>query len=117
MFDIDDSPSRVVATPAAAAHLTALAQRRGNVTVWLSDTGVRVLPGARPPAGSVRLGRLDERVAIAADGSAGTAWWRNRAHLDVAPEPGGSDAMTYALTSLSEDEVYAAVASGPLPRY
>jgi hypothetical protein len=114
MFDIDDSPARVVASPAATAHLTALAQRRGDVTVWLSEAGVRVLPGARPPAGSVRLGRLDDRVAIAADASAGTAWWRSRAHLDVA---GGAEGMTYALTSLSEAELYAAVASGPLPRY
>jgi hypothetical protein len=121
MFDVDESPTRVVATPAATAHLTALAERQGDVTVWLSESGVRVLPGARPPAGSVHLGRLEGRVAIAADASARTAWWRNRAHLDVAGTHGAvADApagMTYALTALNEDELYAAVAGGPLLRY
>jgi uncharacterized protein (DUF779 family) len=120
MFDVDESPARVVATQAATAHLTALAERQGDVTVWLSEGSVLVLPDARPPAGSVHLGRLDARVAIAADGSERTAWWRNRAHLDVDParhgHPEAAD-MTYALTALSEAELYAAVAGGPLPRY
>jgi hypothetical protein len=117
MFDIDESPARVVATPAATAHLTALAQRRGELTVWLSEGGVRLLPGSHPPAGSVHLGRLDDRVAIAADAAAHTPWWRNRAHLDLTGGQGDAAGMTYALTSLSEDELYAAVAGGPLPRY
>jgi hypothetical protein len=117
MFDVD-SPARVTVTPAATAHLTALAQRRGDLTVWLTDDRVRVLPGQRPPAGSVHLGRLDEHVEIAADATAPTAWWRNRAELDLTGLTADDDArMTYALTALDEAELYAAVASGPLPRY
>jgi hypothetical protein len=117
MFDVDDSPARVSATPAAAAHLRDLAARTGELTVLLTDDRVRVLVDGQPvPSGSLRLGRLDDAVTFAADSTARTAWWRNRADIDLteaSPRDGG---LGFALTALSEPELYAAVACGPLPR-
>jgi hypothetical protein len=116
MFTIDESPDRVTATPAAAAHLRALAERRGAVTVLLSDGLARVMPeGGGLPQGAVRLGALADTVTVAADGGARTAWWRNRAEIDLTDSPSG--AFTFALRPLTEPELYAAVACGPLPRY
>jgi hypothetical protein len=112
MFIVDQAPDRVTATPAASAHLHALAAQRGQVTVLLTDRGAEVLPEGRAlPSGSVRLGRLDDGVTFAGDTTAQTAWWRNRAEIDLRDHD-----VTVAVTPLSEDEVFAALASGPLPR-
>lgn len=119
MFDADDSPARVSATPAAADLLRTLAAARGEVTVLLTDDRVRVLVDGQPvPAGSVRLGRLNDAVTVAADSTARTAWWRNRADIDLTDPaaPSHDSALGFALTALSEAELYAAVACGPLPR-
>ena len=116
MFTTDESPERVTATPEAAAHLRALAARSGSVTVMLSDGSARVLPAGGPlPIGSLRLGRLADQVAVAADAGARTAWWRNRAEIDLTE--GSNGRITFALRPLTEPELYAAVAAGPLPRY
>lgn len=112
MFVVDQSPDRVIATPAASAHLSDLAARDGEVTVLLSEQSAHVLPhGQQLPVGAVHLGRL-ESVTFAADGSAGTPWWRNRAVIDLR-----GDDVTFALAPLNDAEVFDALASGPLPRY
>jgi uncharacterized protein (DUF779 family) len=118
MFPIDEAPDRISVTPAAADLLRALAERTGTLTVLLSDGRLSVLPeGASAPHGSLRLGWLTDRVEVTADSAARTTWWRNRAVLDVAEATGGSArAITVDLRPLSEPELYAAVASGPLPR-
>ena len=116
MFTIDESPARVSATPEAAAQLRALAAETGSVTVLLSDGSARVMPAGRVlPTGTVRLGTLADEVAVAADSSGRTAWWRNRAEIDLTE--GSEGAFTFALRPLTEPELYAAVACGPLPRY
>ena len=121
MFTADESPARVTTTPAASAHLTALAEQRGGVTVLLTDDRVQVLPADQGlPNGSLHLGRLDDSVTFAADGSGHTDWWRCCAEIDLTDGAGrgpAGDGITFALHALSEDEVYAALASGPLPRY
>ncbi len=119
MFTIDESPERVTATPAATAHLRALAERRGAVTVLLTDGLARIMPEGRGlPTGAVRLGAIADAVTVAADGGSRTAWWRNRAEIDLTD--GSTDStgtFTFALRPLTEPELYAAVACGPLPRY
>ena len=121
MFTADESPARVTATPAASAHLTTLAAQRGGVTVLLTDDRVQVLPADQGlPNGSLRLGGLGDSVTFAADGSGRTDWWRCCAEIDLTDGAGrgpAGDGITFALHALSEDEVYAALASGPLPRY
>jgi len=115
MFFVDESPARVAATPAARDHLRSLAGRLGRLTVLLTDGRARVLPaGQSAPAGAVRLGDVEEAgaITVAADSTARTPWWRNRAVIDLSD---GRD-LTFELTELSEQELYAAVASGPLPR-
>jgi hypothetical protein len=116
MFTTDESPTHVVATPAARAHLAELASARGDITVLLTDRGAAVLKsGQQPPAGSVHLGRLDDAGAIAcvADDSITRDWWRTRAHLDLAED----FEMTYDLSHLDDQEIFEVLASGPLPRY
>lgn len=112
MFPLDDSPQRVTATPEATAHLSALAAGTGELTVLLTADGVELLPaGVRAPAGSLKLGELEPAVLVAADDRAHTRWWRTRATLGMA----GAD-VSVELSALTESEVYAAVAAGPLPR-
>jgi hypothetical protein len=121
MFTSDESPDRVSATPAAADHLRSLAQQRGPVTVLLRDDGAQVVPeGLGLPQGTLRLGSLADAVTVAADGRGRTAWWRNRAEIDLTgslPSTQSTDAISFALQPLTEPELYAAVACGPLPRY
>lgn len=121
MFTADESPARVATTPAATAELAALAAEQGGVTVLLSDDRARVLrPDQHLPEGSVHLGRLPERedVTFAADRDTHTVWWRNRAVIDLTDSRGQDrPALTFRLAPLDEDELYAALASGPLPRY
>lgn len=116
MFTVDQSPIHVAASPAAAAHLRALAASRGTVTVVLSDQGATILKsGEQPRAGSVLLGHLDDagEITCVADDAAAREWWRTRAHLDLSE----SLDMTYDLSALDEDELFAALAAGPLARY
>jgi hypothetical protein len=116
MFTSDESPSHIDASPAAQAHLAALATSSGGVTVHLTDRGAAILKaGQQPPAGTVYLGYLDEAGSITcvADDTPAHGWWRTRAHLDLTAD---SD-MSYALTSLSEPELFAALAAGPMRRY
>jgi hypothetical protein len=119
MFTVDESPDRVTATPAAAAHLRALADQRGAVTVLLTDDSARIVADDLGlPHGTVRLGHLADTVTVAADGRSRTAWWRNRAEIDLTEATlGDTEAVTFALRPLTEPELYAAVACGPLPRY
>ncbi len=116
MFTVDDSSLHVTATPAAAAHLQALAAARGNVTVVLSDAGAAVLKsGEQPRAGAVLLGHLDDAgdITCVADNAGAHDWWRSRAQLDLSDDLD----MTYDLSTLSEAELFAVLAAGPLPRY
>lgn len=121
MYTTDESPERVSATPDAAALLSSLAQERGPVTVLLTDDRAQVLPaGLDLPEGALRLGSLADAVTVAADGRSRTAWWRNRAEInltDSAPEAARAGGISFALRPLTEPELYAAVACGPLPRY
>jgi len=128
MFTVDDeSPNHVVATPAVQAHLNALAASRGDITVLLSEHGAAVLKaGQQPPAGTVYLGHLDDAgdITCVADDHVAKAWWRTRAHLDLSDAfrerrdgAGREFEMTYDLSNLSESELFAALAAGPLPRY
>lgn len=115
MFTSDESPSHIDASPAAQAHLAALATSQGDITVHLTDSGAAVLKaGQQPPAGTVYLGYLDEAgvITCVADDGAAHVWWRTRAHLDLTD---GAD-MSYALSSLSEPELFAALAAGPMRR-
>ena len=116
MFTVDESPAHVVATPAAQAHLSALAQARGDITVLLTEHGAAVLKaGQQPPAGTVHLGRLDDagNITCVADDTITRDWWRTRAHLDLSE---GFE-MTYDLSNLNERELFEVLAAGPLPRY
>ena len=116
MFTNDESPAHVVATPAAQAHLAGLAAAGGDVTIMLTDHGAEVLPaGGLPPHGSVHLGHLDDACTITALAydQLGTSWWSSRAQLDLDPD----SRMTYGLAPLSEAELFAALAAGPLPHY
>jgi hypothetical protein len=116
MFTTDESPTHVVATPAAQAHLAELASARGDITVLLTDQGAAVInTGQQPPAGSVHLGRLGHAgtIACVADDSIARDWWRTRAHLDLTDD----FEMTYDLSNLNDAEIFAVLASGPLPRY
>jgi uncharacterized protein (DUF779 family) len=116
MFVVDEAPERVTTTPAASAQLSALAARHGDLMVLLSDGRARVLPaGQSAPSGAVQLGRLDDAVTVAADGTR-TDWWRNRAVIDLTDSAVGTG-FTFDLEALNEAELYAALASGPLPRY
>lgn len=113
MFPYDDSPEHVAATPQASAHLRALAADRGGLTVLLTGDGVTLLPaGTSVPVGAVKLGDLEPSVLVAAAGDGATEWWRTRATLDLTDQ---SD-VSVALSVLSEEELYAALAAGPLPR-
>lgn len=119
MFSADDSPARVIATPAATAQLTALAAERGAVAVLLSDDSAQVLtPGQPLPRGAVHLGRIDGAVTFAGRPDAHADWWCNRAVIDLRPtDSGQAPVLTFDLTPLDEADLYAALASGPLPRY
>ncbi len=121
MFTTDESPSHVDASPTAQAHLVALAAARGDITVMLTEHGAAVLrAGQQPPAGSILLGSLDEAgdISCVADESAAHTWWRTRAHLDLSgPEVSDSIEMSYDVAQLSEAELFAALAAGPLRRY
>ena len=123
MFTTDESPARVVATPAATALLESLAADRGPVTVMLTDDCARILAGGAPlPSGTLQLGRLGAtgEIAFVAAADARTDWWRNCAQVDITDTTrgtSGSPIVTFALTELSDSEVFAALASGPLPRY
>lgn len=115
MFTVDDSSMHLAATPAATAHLSALAGAQGDVTVVLTDSGAAVLSmGERPQAGSVMLGHLDEAgdITCVADNASGHNWWRTRAHIDLSED----QSMTYDVSSLTEAELFAVLAAGPLPR-
>ena len=115
MFTIDESPIHIDASPAARAHLAALAASAGNVTVLLTHHGAPILKaGEQPPSGSVRLGDLDDagRITCVADDTPAHAWWRTRARLDLSEDLD----MTYDLTALNEDELFATLAAGPMPR-
>jgi hypothetical protein len=113
MFPYDDSPDHVAVTPAASAHLSALAADRGGLTVLLTAHGVTLLPpGTSTPSGAVKLGDLESSVMIAGADDTPTEWWRTRATLDLTEQRD----VSVALTSLSEEELYAALAAGPLPR-
>lgn len=114
MFTADQSPDRVHATPAAAAHLGSLAAQGHEVVVLLTDEHAAVVPGDRDAAGGrLFLGEV-AGISCLADATSETPWWRNRALIDL---NGDAGAVTYELTELSEAEVFAALASGPLPRY
>ena len=116
MFTADESPMHVDATPAARAHLAALRATAGRVTEMITDRGAAVLKaGEQPPPGAVRLGDLDDagEITCVADASPAHDWWRTRAHLDLSEDLD----MTYDLTDLTEAEMFATLASGPLPRY
>jgi hypothetical protein len=122
MFINDDSPERVIATPAATAHLRTLVARDGELAVLLDDHAVHVIPRQSVPRGSVQLGHVDDSLAFAA-ATTRTPWWRNRAVIDLTDPSGSTTAPAgpdsefgFALTALSESELYAAVAAGPLPR-
>lgn len=123
MFTADESPARVVATPAATALLESLAADRGPVTVMLTDQSARILAGgAALPSGTLQLGRLGAagEIACVAAADARTDWWRNCAQIDITETTWGSNGsptVTFALTELSDSDVFAALASGPLPRY
>ena len=119
MFPADDSPERVTATPAASQRLSALAAERGEVAVLLSDDAAQLLPaGQALPHGAVQLGRLDESVTVLGSPDAQTAWWCNRAVIDLRPTDSGQPpVLTFDLAPLDEDALYAALAAGPLPRY
>ena len=119
MFPADDSPERVTATPAATERLTALAAERGGVAVLLSDNSTQLLsPDDSLPSGAVQLGRLDESITVLGSPDAHTAWWCNRAVIDLRPTDSGQPPiLTFDLAPLDEDELFAALAAGPLPRY
>jgi hypothetical protein len=119
MFTVDESPERVAATPAATAQLRALTEHRGAVTMLLTDGLAKIMPeGGGLPPGAVKLGAIADAVTVAADGRARTAWWRNRVEIDLTDDtPVSGGGFTFALQPLTEPELYAAVASGPLPRY
>lgn len=123
MFIADDSPARVVATPQLQAHLEQLAARSGDITILLTDEQVKVVaPDEGLPVGTVHLGHIDEagQVSCFAVGDGQTTWWRNRAQIDVTDSTltrTGGPALSFVLSPLTEAEIYAAVASGPLPRY
>ena len=119
MFPADDSPERVTATPAATQRLFALAAERGEIAVLLSDDTAQLLPaGEAVPHGAVQLGRLDESVTVVGSPDTKIAWWCNRAVIDLRPtESGQAPVLTFDLTPLDEADLYAALASGPLPRY
>lgn len=119
MFDLEDSPAHVTATPAAAAHLTSLAAMSGGeLTVLLTDDSARLLPiGEQVPAGALRLGEVADNVAVAGDPDGQSEWWRSMAVVDVR-DPGAPDGgIGFSLVDLTEEQVYAAIAAGPLPRY
>ncbi len=121
MFTTDESPSHVDATPTAKAHLEALAAARGDVTVMLTDHGAAVLKaGQQPPAGSIFLGSLDDagEISCIADDAVAHTWWRTRARLDMSgPDVSDPIEMVYDVSQLSEAELFAALAAGPLRRY
>lgn len=112
MFSPDQSPDRVLATPDASAHLGDLAAESGDLFVVLTEDGV-ALPAHLPPANrdTVFLGEV-AGVRCLADASSPTPWWRCRVTLSF-----GDGEVTYELSELDEAEVFAALASGPLPRY
>lgn len=113
MFPYDDSPEHVAVTPKASARLSALAADHGGLTVLLTTDGVMLLsPDTAVPPGAVKLGDLDSAVLVAGAGSARTEWWRTRATLDLTDQQD----VSVELSALSEDELYAVVAAGPLPR-
>lgn len=114
MFPYYDSPMHVAATPQASAHLSALAADQGGLTVLLTPDGVTLLsPGSGLPNGTVKLGDLDPSILVAGSGTARTEWWRTRATLDLTDQQD----VSVELSVLSEDELYAALAAGPLPRF
>ena len=113
MFPYDDSPDHVAVTPEASAHLLALAADRGGLTVLLTGDGVTLLsPDNGLPSGAVKLGAVESSVVVAGVGDDRTEWWRTRATLDLTDQ----DDVSVALSALTEDELYAALAAGPLPR-
>ena len=113
MFPFDDSPEHVSVTPEAGAHLSALAADRGGLTVLLTAEGVTLLsPENAIPAGAVKLADLESSVVVAGAGNASPEWWRTRAILDLTDEQD----VSVELSALTEAELYAAVAAGPLPR-
>ncbi len=115
MFIADESPDHVVLTPEARARVHTM--RNGHpVVLLLTDDGAQVLPGpdAVPP-GSLRLIAEDADVLVAASADAHTAWWRTRARIGLGAAPEAGFALD--LTELSEKELFAALASGPLPRF
>lgn len=118
MFTADQSPDRVQATPAAAAHLGSLAAQGHDVVVLLSDERAAVVPRTAP-AGRLFLGEV-QGVPCMADASSEIPWWRSRAVIDLRGDTGVQHDrrdLSYELTELTEAEVFAALASGPLPRY
>lgn len=115
MFIPDESPDHVVLTPAAAQQVRGM--RNGKpVVLLLTDEAAVVLPGPDAvPAGSLRLGPDDGDVLVAGAADARTTWWRTRALIGVGEEPDAGFALD--LSELSEKELFAALASGPLPRF
>ena len=114
MFPYDDSPEHVALTPRANEHLAALAAEQGTIVVVLADDGVHLLPAGQPaPSGAVKLGDVPPAATVvAAAGPHDSEWWRTRATLDVTD----THDVSVQLSVLSETELYAALAAGPLPR-
>lgn len=115
MFHTDDSPTRVIASPQFTDILRAEQARNPQVAVLLDDDSAKLLPQAPTEADVIYLGELATAgTQCYASGQSRTQWWRYQAQLRVGP--GASREYDYQLTELTEDQLAATIAAGPLPR-
>lgn len=123
MFHFDDSPVRVQATPDCLQLIEEAHGAQPDLVVLLDDERAQLLPGSVASAGREEVIYLGDLATSAqtrcyASGDSQTAWWRHQATIDLTKGAAGatSGTLDLSIAELSDLEVAAALASGPLPR-
>lgn len=109
MFRTDDAPIRVTATAQLVGLLEQARASQPDVSVVLDDLGARL--SSSVDGDVIYLGEVNDTTPCYATADSHTPWWRFRADIDCA-----GDDLDFNLTELSEAELAATIAAGPLPR-
>lgn len=109
MFHTDDAPIRVTATAQLVGLLERERASRPDLSVVLDDLGAKLTSSVDGEV--IYLGEVAETTPCYATADSHTPWWRFRADIDCSGED-----VDFNLTELSDAELAATIAAGPLPR-